>query len=133
MDAQGKAKAAGPGDRVTHSRLDAGGISISGSDGHPDYPPRVGDNVGIALAGADRDRMTRIFNGLAEGARSRCPDRAPSGERWDGWRTGWHPLDGQRREGVAPGPRSGWGEEEKGPGNPAMRAPANVLDVAGDL
>ena len=42
-------------------------------DGHPDYPPTVGDNMAIAVDGADRDRLTKIFNGLAEGGKIKMP------------------------------------------------------------
>jgi PhnB protein len=67
LDEQGQPKPAGPGDRIMHSRLDAEGALIIGSDGHPDYPATVGDNLAIALGGTDRDRLTRIFNDLADG------------------------------------------------------------------
>ncbi len=67
MNEQGVPKPAGPGDRITHSRLEADGALIIASDGHPDYPAKVGDNMAIALGGSDKDRLTKIFNGLAEG------------------------------------------------------------------
>jgi PhnB protein len=80
-DAQGKARPAGPGDRIAHAQLDAGGSFIAGSDGHPDYPPKVGDNMAIVLAGGDRDRMTRIFKGLADGGHVKMPlADQPSGD-----------------------------------------------------
>lgn len=81
MEANGKARPAGPGDRIAHARLDAGGTFIAGSDGHPDYPPKAGDNMGIVVAGSDRVRMTRIFNGLAEGGQVKMPlADQPSGD-----------------------------------------------------
>ncbi len=67
MNERGVPKPAGPGDRITHSRLEADGAIIIASDGHPDYPAKVGENMAIALGGSDKDRLTKIFNGLAEG------------------------------------------------------------------
>ncbi|MGH7429073.1 MAG: VOC family protein [Candidatus Methylomirabilaceae bacterium] len=46
---------------------------IVASDGHPDYPTTVGDNVALALAGTDQDGLTRIFNDLAAGGRIKMP------------------------------------------------------------
>lgn len=73
MDEQSASKPAGPGDRITHARLVADGALITASDGHPDYPPKVGDNMAIALGGADKDRLTQIFNDLAEGGYIKMP------------------------------------------------------------
>jgi PhnB protein len=66
-DERGKPKPAGPGDRIAHARLEADGARIVGTDGHPDYPAKVGENVAIAVGGTDKDRLAKIFNGLAEG------------------------------------------------------------------
>jgi PhnB protein len=63
----------GPGDSIRHARLEADGVLIIGSDGHPDYPAKVGDSMGIALGGTDKDRLTRIFNDLAEGGTVQMP------------------------------------------------------------
>src|SRR5437867_1355185 len=73
INEQGVARPAGAGDRVVHSRLDADGALIMGSDGHPKYPAKVGDNMAIALGGADKDRLTRIFNKLGEGGQIKMP------------------------------------------------------------
>jgi PhnB protein len=67
MNAQGGSKPAGPKDRISHARLEADGALIIASDGHPDYPAKVGDNMAIALGGTDKDRLTKIFDELAEG------------------------------------------------------------------
>jgi PhnB protein len=67
FDEHGKPKPARPGDRITHAALEADGARIVGTDGHPDYPAKVGENVAIAVSGTDKDRLTKIFNGLAEG------------------------------------------------------------------
>jgi PhnB protein len=57
----------------SYSRLEADGALIFASDGHPDYPAKVGDNVAIALGGTDKDRLTKIFNDLAEGGKIKMP------------------------------------------------------------
>lgn len=79
MSAQGAPKPAGPGDRITHAKLDADGARIIASDGHPDFPAKVGDNMGIAVVGTDNDRMTKIFQGLAEGGQPKMPPTEKSG------------------------------------------------------
>ncbi len=50
-------------------RLETDGGRIVGTDGHPNYPAKVGENMAVALGGTDRDRMTKIFHGLAEGGK----------------------------------------------------------------
>jgi PhnB protein len=84
VDTQGSPRPAGPGDRITDARLESDGIHITASDGHPDYPATVGENMGIALRGTDRDRLTGVFNSLAEGGSIKMPlTKAPWGEA--GW------------------------------------------------
>ena len=39
----------GAGDRISQARLEADGALIIASDGHPNYPATVGDNMAIAL------------------------------------------------------------------------------------
>jgi PhnB protein len=63
----------GPGESIRHARLEADGVLIMASDGHPDYPAKVGENMAIALGGTDNDRLTKIFNALAEGGRIQMP------------------------------------------------------------
>jgi PhnB protein len=63
----------GPGNRISHARLEADGVLIIGTDGHPDYPAKVGENIAISLGGTDKDRLTRIFNTLAEGGKIQMP------------------------------------------------------------
>jgi PhnB protein len=60
-------------ERISHSRLETDGALILASDGHPDYPAKVGDSMAIALGGTDKDRLTKIFNDLAEGGRIQMP------------------------------------------------------------
>lgn len=66
---QGAAKPAGPDDRIAYARLEAEGARIVGSDGHPSYPPTVGDNIAIALSGTDADQISTMFNALADGGK----------------------------------------------------------------
>jgi PhnB protein len=67
-------------DRITYARLEADGMRIVGSDGHPDYPAKVGDNMAVALGGTDKARLARIFEELAEGGRIQMPlTTQPSG------------------------------------------------------
>ncbi len=73
LNEQGLPKPAGTGDRITHSRLVADGARIIASDGHPQYPAKVGDHMAIALSGTDKDRVTKIFNNLAEGGHIKGP------------------------------------------------------------
>jgi PhnB protein len=85
MDEQGRSKPAGPGDTIAYSRLDAAGAHIIGVDGHPNYPPKVGENMAVALSGTDKASLTRIFSELAEGGRIKMPLAAqPSGAQV-GW------------------------------------------------
>ncbi len=87
MNEQGVPKPAGPTDRIMYARLAAEGALITGSDGHPDYPPKVGDNMAIALGGTDKDRLTRIFNDLADGGKIKGPLTEQSGGATVGWLT----------------------------------------------
>lgn len=84
---QGVAKPAGPGDSISHSRLEADGARIVASDGHPDYPAKVGDNMAIAMGGTDKGRLTKIFNPLAEGGRIKMPLAEQSRGADVGWLT----------------------------------------------
>jgi PhnB protein len=77
---KGAPRPAGPGDRITHAQLEADGVVIIASDGHPDYPTKVGENMAIAVGGTDKGRLTRIFNELAEGGMTKMPPTdQPSG------------------------------------------------------
>jgi PhnB protein len=72
-DERGVPRPAGPGDRITHARLEADGVRIIATDGHPDYPAKVGENVAIALNGTDKARLTKSFNALGEGGKIKMP------------------------------------------------------------
>jgi PhnB protein len=66
-------KPAGPGDRITYARLEADGALIVGTDGHPNYPAKVGENVAIAVGGTDAGPLIKIFNALGEGGQVKVP------------------------------------------------------------
>jgi PhnB protein len=85
LDERGVSRPAGPGDSIRHARLETDGALIVASDGHPDYPARVGENLAIALGGTDKGRLSKIFNDLAEGGRIQMP---LSKQPW-GTEAGW--------------------------------------------
>lgn len=67
MGASGQLEPAGPEDQIMHSKLEADGAIIMASDGSPDYPPTVGDNLAIALSGKDKDKLSQAFDKLSAG------------------------------------------------------------------
>ena len=72
--AWGKSEQAGPEDRISYGRLDLDGTPLLvASDGHPSYPPTVGDNMAVTLGGADKAKMAGIFERLAEGGQVKGP------------------------------------------------------------
>jgi PhnB protein len=54
-------------------RLETEGSLIIATDGHPNYPATTGDNMAIALGSTDKDRLTKVFKGLAEGGKIKMP------------------------------------------------------------
>lgn len=74
----GELRAAGPDDNIASARLEADGVLIVAVDGHPKFPPTVGDNMAIALGGNDYERLSEIFSALAEGGKMKAPLRAPT-------------------------------------------------------
>jgi PhnB protein len=67
------------------SRLEVDGAVITATDGHPKYPPTVGDNMAIALSGGDANRITKVFTGLADGGTIKGPLRAQAGRGQTGY------------------------------------------------
>ena len=72
-DTNGQPKPAGPGDQIMYARLEADGILMIASDGSPNYPAKVGDHIGLSIGGTDRDRLTNVFNALADGGQVGMP------------------------------------------------------------
>src|SRR5438552_7000920 len=73
LDEHGAPRPASPDDSIIYSRLEAEGVRIIGVDGRPDFPAKVGENIALALGGTDKDRLSNIFNGLAEGGMIKMP------------------------------------------------------------
>ena len=69
VNEQGVASPTRPGENVAQARLVTDGLLIVATDGHPKYPPTVGENMAIALSGTDSDQITAAFNALAEGGK----------------------------------------------------------------
>lgn len=74
----GAPQTAGPGDSIMHAHLKADDVSIMGSDGMPEYPPTVGDNMAITLMGDDRERLTKIFTELSADGNVKQPLKTES-------------------------------------------------------
>lgn len=51
----------------------------------PNYPATVRDNMALAVSGPDKNRLTRIFNALAEGGKTKI---ALARQPWGG-EVGW--------------------------------------------
>jgi PhnB protein len=68
-----------------YARLEADGAVIVGSDGHPSYPAKVGENVALSLSGGDKSRISKIFEGLADGGRVQMPLTVQPGGAEVGW------------------------------------------------
>ena len=85
VNVQGVAKPAGPGDRIMTARLEADGALIIATDGHPDYPAKVGENIAVALTGTDKGRLTKIFNDLAAGGKIKGPLTTQASGAQVGW------------------------------------------------
>lgn len=65
----GTPRQAEPGDPIMYARLEGDGVRIQGSDGNPNFPTTVGDNIAIVLAGTDREWLVKAFDRLAEGGK----------------------------------------------------------------
>lgn len=70
---EGAPKPAGPNDSIMHAHLESDSAVIMGSDGSPEYPSTVGDNIAIALSGSDHDRLSALFDKLADGGLVKQP------------------------------------------------------------
>lgn len=84
-------------DKIMHARLVVGSFALMASDNHPAYPYEGIKGCSISLNVDSKAEAERLFNALAEGARSRCRWARPSGRRasacsptasaWPGWST----------------------------------------------
>lgn len=73
------------GEAIMHAVLKADGATIMGSDGMPQYPPKVGENIAIALSGEDEARLTKTFNELSTDGRVKQPLKVESWGDAFGW------------------------------------------------
>jgi PhnB protein len=60
-------------DKVIHADLKNDSLSFMASDGGPDHPVMMGNNVHMSIAGTDETLLTKYFNGLAEGGKVDMP------------------------------------------------------------
>jgi PhnB protein len=60
-------------DLIVHAALKSDNLSIMASDGHPSQQVQFGDNVHLSLTGQENDRLTQIFNQLAQGGQVDMP------------------------------------------------------------
>lgn len=60
-------------DMIVHAELKSGDLSLMASDTMPDKAAKFGDNVHMSLTGKDHDRLTDVFNRLADGGRVDMP------------------------------------------------------------
>jgi PhnB protein len=73
MDEKGQMHEAGADEMLMHARLLSDSAIIMGTDGSPEHPPTNGDNIAVALTGSDNEKMTKIFDQLAEGGVVKMP------------------------------------------------------------
>ena len=64
---------AGPQDRIMHGSLKSTDFCIMGTDGAPDYPLQVGENVAIALNGNNAIHLKTAFERLSAGGEVKQP------------------------------------------------------------
>jgi len=67
FNSDGAPKEASPDDAIMHGMLRSDDVMILATDGMPQYPPAVGDNMAITLMGYDKERLTQVFEALSEG------------------------------------------------------------------
>ena len=72
-DEHGQPRPAGQGDRIMYAQLELDGVVIVASDGHPKYPAKVGEHIGLQIRGSDRAHLSGIFDGLADGGQVKLP------------------------------------------------------------
>lgn len=60
-------------DRIVHAALRNDDLSIMASDQHPSLQVKFGDNIHLSIAGQENERLTQIFNKLAQGGKVDMP------------------------------------------------------------
>lgn len=69
MDKSGTVRPAEDGELLMHARLSASGMVIMATDGSPDFPPTVGDNMAVSLVGCEEELLRAAFDKLADGGK----------------------------------------------------------------
>ncbi len=54
-------------DLIIHANLQNEALSLMASDGGPDHPVTMGDNIHMSISGSDEELLRRYFNELSEG------------------------------------------------------------------
>jgi PhnB protein len=54
-------------DKIMHADLRNDALSFMASDGNPENPVHMGNNISMSIVGSDEDQLKGYFNGLAEG------------------------------------------------------------------
>ena len=67
------ARAPAENDLVVHAVLKNEGLTFMASDAMPSRQAKFGDNVHMSISGQDGERLTKIFDGLAEGGKVDMP------------------------------------------------------------
>jgi PhnB protein len=60
-------------DKIMHSQLVSGDMTLMASEGQPGGEIHPGDNFSLSLSGEDEEELTRIFGALAEGGQIAIP------------------------------------------------------------
>jgi PhnB protein len=60
-------------DKIIHAELKTDLFVFYSSDGNPQYPVSMGNNIHMCFVGTDADSLTKSFNSLAEGGKVDMP------------------------------------------------------------
>ena len=60
-------------DKILHAELRNDRLSFMASDGQPEHPVQMGDNIHMSIVGSDEAKLTEYFNKLAEGGKVDMP------------------------------------------------------------
>lgn len=60
-------------DKIMHADLKNDTLSFMASDGNPEHPVHMGDNIHMSIVGSDEALLTKYFNALSEGGKIDMP------------------------------------------------------------
>jgi len=63
----------GYADKIIHTTMNLGGISVMLSDGFPGWEAEIGNHIGLVVNATDADEAKRIFDALQEGGQVFMP------------------------------------------------------------